>query len=104
LIGAAYGSKAYQFELSRGIMLSKFNYKHPSIYFVGFVTYFIIIIIIIIIIISAERRPLLDIGLPQSSPRRSVLRCPHPAAYGDHHQIIGPSGESRGKPPFKIIL
>jgi hypothetical protein len=31
---------------------------------------------IIIIIISAERRPLLDIGLPHSFPRRSVLRCP----------------------------
>jgi hypothetical protein len=29
--------------------------------------------IVFIIIISAERRPLLDIGLPQSSPRRSVL-------------------------------
>jgi hypothetical protein len=40
--------------------------------------------------ISAERRPLLDIGLPQSSPRRSVLRCPHPADSRDLHQIIGP--------------
>jgi hypothetical protein len=35
------------------------------------------------IIISAVRRPLLDIGLTQSSPRRSVLRCPHPAASSD---------------------
>jgi hypothetical protein len=41
----------------------------------------------IIIIISAERRPLLDIGLPQSSPRRSVLCCPHPATSRDLHQI-----------------
>jgi hypothetical protein len=47
----------------------------------------------IIIIISAERRLLLDIGLPQSSPRRSVLRCPHPsreAASRDLQQIVGP--------------
>jgi hypothetical protein len=42
------------------------------------------------IIISAERRPLLDIGLPQSSLRRSVLRCPHPAASRDLYQIVGP--------------
>jgi hypothetical protein len=41
-------------------------------------------------IISAERCPLLDIGLPQSSPRRSVLRCPHPAASRDLYQIVGP--------------
>jgi hypothetical protein len=40
--------------------------------------------------ISAERRPLLDIGLPQSSPRRSVLCCPHIAASRDLHQIVGP--------------
>jgi hypothetical protein len=45
---------------------------------------------IIIIIISAERLPLLDIGLPQSSPRRSVLSCPHPATSRDLHQIVGP--------------
>jgi hypothetical protein len=44
--------------------------------------------LIIIIIISAERRPQLDIGLPQSSPRRSVLRCTHPAASRDLHQIV----------------
>jgi hypothetical protein len=43
----------------------------------------------LIIIISVERRPLLDIGLPQSSPR-SVLRYPHPAASRDLHQIVGP--------------
>jgi hypothetical protein len=41
------------------------------------------------IIISAERRPLLDIGLPQSSPRRSVLCCPRPATSRDLHQIVG---------------
>jgi hypothetical protein len=45
---------------------------------------------LIIIIISAERRPLLDIGLPQSSPPRSVLCCPHPATSRDLHQIVGP--------------
>jgi hypothetical protein len=45
---------------------------------------------IIIIIISAERSPLLDIDLPQSSPRRSVLRCPHLAASRDLHQTVGP--------------
>jgi hypothetical protein len=39
------------------------------------------ILMIYIIIISAERRPLLDIGLPQSSPRLSVLCCSHPAIY-----------------------
>jgi hypothetical protein len=33
---------------------------------------------------------MLDIGLPQSSPRRSHLRCPHPAASRDLHQIVGP--------------
>jgi hypothetical protein len=27
---------------------------------------------------------------PQSSPRRSVLRCPHPAASRDLHRIVGP--------------
>jgi hypothetical protein len=27
---------------------------------------------------------------PQSSPRRSVLRRPHPAASRDLHQIVGP--------------
>jgi hypothetical protein len=43
--------------------------------------------IIIIIIISAERRPLLDRGLPQSSPRRSVLCCLHPATSRDLYQI-----------------
>jgi hypothetical protein len=46
--------------------------------------------LIIITIISAERRPLLDIGLPQSSPRRSVLCCPHPATSRDLHQSVGP--------------
>jgi hypothetical protein len=46
-------------------------------------------IIIIILIISAERRPLLDIGLPQSSPRRSVLRCLHPAASHGLHDHVG---------------
>jgi hypothetical protein len=45
---------------------------------------------LLIIIISAERRPMLDIGLPQSSPRRSVLCCPHPAASRDLHQTVGP--------------
>jgi hypothetical protein len=43
-----------------------------------------------IIIISAERGALLDIGLPQSSPRRSVLCCPHPATSRDLHLIVGP--------------
>jgi hypothetical protein len=42
------------------------------------------IFFIMIIIISALRRPLLNIDLPQSSPRRSVLRCPHPVASRDH--------------------
>jgi hypothetical protein len=46
--------------------------------------------VILVLIISAERRPLLDIGLPQSSPRRSVLCCPHPATSRDLHQIVGP--------------
>jgi hypothetical protein len=45
---------------------------------------------IFIIIISAERRPLLDIGLPKSSPRRLALRCPHPVASRDIHQIVSP--------------
>jgi hypothetical protein len=44
----------------------------------------------ILIIISAERRLLLDIGLSQSSPWRSVLCCPHPATSRDLHQIVGP--------------
>jgi hypothetical protein len=43
-----------------------------------------------VIIILAERRPLLDIGLPQSSPRRSVLRCPRPAASRVLHQVVDP--------------
>jgi hypothetical protein len=46
--------------------------------------------LMMIIIISAERRPLLDIGLPQSSPRRSVLCCLHPATSRELHQIVGP--------------
>jgi hypothetical protein len=45
---------------------------------------------VIIIIISADRRLLLDIGLPQSSPRRSVLFCLHPATSRDLQQIVGP--------------
>jgi hypothetical protein len=45
---------------------------------------------LIISIISAERRSVLDIGLPQSSPQRSVLCCPYPAASRDLHQIVGP--------------
>ena len=40
--------------------------------------------------LSADRRPLLDIGLPQGSPQWPVLRCPHPAASRDLHQVIGP--------------
>jgi hypothetical protein len=49
------------------------------------------IIIIIIIIISAERRPLLDIGLPQSSPRRSVLCLP---VRGRHSRTFPPQRPS----------
>jgi hypothetical protein len=65
----------------------------------------------LILIISAERRPLLDIGLPQSSPRRSVLCCPHPAASRDIHQIVGPlcggptNAASPGtRSPFDIVV
>ncbi|RVE54663.1 hypothetical protein evm_000784 [Chilo suppressalis] len=34
---------------------------------------------------------LLDIGLPQGVPNRSVLRYPYPTASCDLHQIVGPS-------------
>jgi hypothetical protein len=61
-------------------------------------------------IISAERGILLDIDLPQSSPRRSVLCCPHPAACRDLHQIVGPlcggptNSASRGtRSPFEDL-
>jgi hypothetical protein len=62
----------------------------------------IIMDFIIIIIISAEKRPLLDIGLPQNPPRRSVLCCPHPAASRDLHQIVGsPCG---GLPTLRLQI
>jgi hypothetical protein len=62
----------------------------PRLRICAILKYFSTILCMFIIIISAERRPLLDIGLPQSSPRRSVLCCPHPAASRDLHQFVGP--------------
>jgi hypothetical protein len=40
--------------------------------------------------IALERNDIWIRGLPQSSPWQSVLRCPHPAASRDLHQIVGP--------------
>ena len=42
------------------------------------------------IIISAERRPLLDIGLPQVSQQEPVPCFSHPAVSRAFHQVIGP--------------
>ena len=44
----------------------------------------------IIIIISAERRPLLDIGLPQAPPLRPVLCFSHPTGSCGLHKVVGP--------------
>ena len=52
-----------------------------------------------IIIISAERRPLLDIGLPQTSPHRSVLWVSHPADARSLDQVIA---SPRGR-PWKML-
>ncbi|KAI8439767.1 hypothetical protein MSG28_013454 [Choristoneura fumiferana] len=40
---------------------------------------------------SAERRPLLDIGLPQGSPLRPVLCFPRPPRSCDLNQVVAPS-------------
>ncbi|KAI8440847.1 hypothetical protein MSG28_009158 [Choristoneura fumiferana] len=42
-------------------------------------------------IMSAERRPLLDIGLPQGSPLRPVLCFPHPPRSRGLNQAVAPS-------------
>ncbi|KAI8429467.1 hypothetical protein MSG28_000103 [Choristoneura fumiferana] len=47
--------------------------------------------LIIIIIMSAERRPLLDIGLSQGSPLRPVLCFPHPPRSRVLNQVVAPS-------------
>lgn len=43
--------------------------------------------LVIIIILSAENCPVLDIGLPQGSPNRSVLRHRHPPYFRDLNQV-----------------
>lgn len=45
-------------------------------------------------IISVRWSPLLDIGLPKTSPQYTILRCCHPATAGHYFQLFGPS--SRG--------
>jgi heme/copper-type cytochrome/quinol oxidase subunit 2 len=52
----------------------------------------IIIVIIIIIIIISHYSPLLDIGLSNLSPSRSILGYSHPALASRPAQIITPSG------------
>jgi hypothetical protein len=49
-----------------------------------------------IIIILAERRPLLDVDLPQSVPKWPVLRHPHPADSRNLYQFISPPCRAAG--------
>ena len=50
-------------------------------------------IIHLIIVISADRRPMMDIGLPKcrcGEERRTIPCFSHPAGYCDFHQVMGP--------------
>ena len=52
------------------------------------------------IIISAERRPLLNIGLPKVSSQLPNQCFSGPAGSRDFHQVIGPPRPHRGEPMY----